>query len=115
MRIGRLLQLLRRRQDRIDIAAGLTMAIQLPHRHDGEGSRRGRLRRRLQQLAAGHKKTKKYERSRFHRQYVVRSVLSLPDHFAYCQDFVAREERKTLAGRSPLTTMGTCLSEDETF
>ncbi len=86
MRVGRLLQLLRRRQDGIDIAAGLTMSVQLPHRHNGEGSRRGRLRRRLKPLATGHKETKNDEQSRFHAHYIVKFTLSLPDHFSYCQD-----------------------------
>lgn len=53
MGIGGLLELLCRRQDRLDIAAGSTMPIHLPHRHDGDRARSGRVIGRLDQLAAG--------------------------------------------------------------
>lgn len=59
MGICGLLELLCRRQDRLDIAAGLAMSIQLPHRHHGDGAWSGRTIGRLNQLAAGQQDSEK--------------------------------------------------------
>lgn len=66
MRIGRLLQLLCSRQDRLDITAGLALAIQLPHRHHGGGSWSGRARRRVEMLAAGYDQADPQQRNDCH-------------------------------------------------